>query len=55
MTNKPTSKQAAWVSPPQREYEQDGQRKFYAVVQFSERLKGLVTEAILDVWDRGQG
>ena len=49
------SGQAAWVSPPQREYtDQQGQRKFYPVVEFAGKLKEGITQAVLSAWTTEQ-
>jgi DNA-binding cell septation regulator SpoVG len=47
-------KQKAWVSLPQREYvNSDGQRRFSAVIEVSEELKRVVSDAVLTAWEQG--
>ena len=42
-----------WVSPPQREVERDGVKKYYPVVEIQDRaLKAAIDEKILDAWRR---
>ena len=45
--------QRAWVSPPQREYEKDGQKKYAAIVELSDALKREVSRVVLAAGERG--
>jgi hypothetical protein len=42
--------QDPWVSPPQREYEVNGERRFAPIVQFDEDVKKAVQSAVLQSW-----
>jgi DNA-binding cell septation regulator SpoVG len=44
--------QKAWVSLPQKEYQQDGQKKYSAIVELSESLKREVSRLVLAEWER---
>jgi DNA-binding cell septation regulator SpoVG len=45
--------QHAWVSLPQREYQQDGERKYKAVVEMTEPLRRELSRIVLATWERG--
>jgi DNA-binding cell septation regulator SpoVG len=45
--------QRPWVSLPQREYEQDGQKKYSVIVELNESLKREVSRLVLAEWERG--
>jgi DNA-binding cell septation regulator SpoVG len=43
--------QAAWVSPPQREYlDNDGKKRYATIVELSGALKTQIERAILSAW-----
>ena len=46
-------RQRCWVSLPQREYTQDGQKKYAPVVELSEPLKREGARIVLAAWEQG--
>ena len=44
--------QDAWVSSPQESWEADGQKHYKPLIKFNKDLMALVSEAILEVYNR---
>jgi DNA-binding cell septation regulator SpoVG len=40
----------AWVSPPQKEVNKDGARKWFPIVELSDELRKIVEFKILEAW-----